>query len=66
MAGDVYLIVSIEEHPSFKRAGADLFYKKKISLLEALTGFNFVVEHLDGHKLTVSTIPGEVICHSTH
>lgn len=64
MAGDVYLIVSIEEHPLFKRVGGDLFYKKKITLLESLTGFNFVIEHLDGTKLTVSTIPGEVICHS--
>jgi DnaJ-class molecular chaperone len=31
----------------FARKGADLFLEKKISLLEALTGFNFELKHLD-------------------
>ena len=64
MAGDVYLVVHFEDHPRFKRIGADLFYKKKISLLEALTGFSFVIEHLDNQKFTVTTSPGEIISHS--
>lgn len=66
LAGDLYVTVHIEEHPLFKRVGADLFYKKKISLLEALTGFHFTIEHLDHQKFVVSTSPGEIICHSTH
>lgn len=28
--------------------GADLFIKKNITLLEALTGFDFKIKHLDG------------------
>ena len=64
MAGDVVFIVEIEKHPIFERKGADLFYKKKISLLEALTGFNFQLEHLDKAKFTVATAPGEIIAHS--
>lgn len=64
MAGDLYLVVNIEDHPRFKRVGADLFYKKKITLLEALTGFTFTIEHLDGEKVKISSIPGEVITHS--
>lgn len=64
LAGDLYLTVHIEEHPRFARVGADLIYKKKISLLEALTGFNFVVEHLDQQKFVVSTTPGEIVSHS--
>lgn len=64
LAGDLYFVVNVEDHPRFKRVGADLFYKKKISLLEALAGFTFAIEHLDGHKVNVSTLPGEVICHS--
>jgi len=41
MAGDVYLVVHIEPHKVFERKGADLFMKKKITLIEALTGFEF-------------------------
>jgi DnaJ-class molecular chaperone len=37
--------------------------EKKISLSEALTGFTFSVKHLDGSKLEVATMPGEVISH---
>jgi DnaJ family protein A protein 2 len=61
MAGDVILYVIIEDHPLFERKGADLFMKKKISLLEALTGFYFTIEHLDHSKLTISTNPGDVV-----
>ena len=60
----MYLTIHIDDHPKFKRIGADLYYKKKITLLEALTGFNFTIEHLDNAKFIVSTMPGEVICHS--
>ena len=64
MAGDIVFIVEIEKHPVYERKGADLFYKKKISLLEALTGFSLQLEHLDKAKFTVATAPGEIISHS--
>ncbi|RHY63694.1 hypothetical protein DYB35_006476 [Aphanomyces astaci] len=34
---------------------------KKISLVEALTGFETIVEHLDGRHLHVKTVAGDVI-----
>jgi len=61
LAGDICFIVTIKDHPIFYRIGADLVMKKKISLLEALTGFHFTIEHLDHSKLTIATAPGEVI-----
>jgi len=61
MAGDVVCQINIEPHPKFERKGADLFYKKKILLYEALTGCFFTITHLDGKKLDVTTKPGEVI-----
>lgn len=61
MAGDVQYIVVIEPHLVFKRIGADLFMRKEISLLEALTGINFEIIHLDGEKVKVVTYPGEII-----
>ena len=47
------MIIKIENHKEFKRTGADLFMEKKISLLEALTGTNFEIKHLDGKKFKV-------------
>jgi len=41
----------VKEHATFKRKGADLFFKKKLLLIEALSGFNFMLTHLDGKKI---------------
>lgn len=65
MAGDLYIKVLIEPHKTFERKGADLHYKKKISLYEALTGTIFQIDHLDGTKLNITSAPGEVIAHNT-
>jgi len=61
MAGDVVVTVTIEPHKRFERKGADLYFKKSISLYEALTGVSFVLEHLDGKKINITTAPGEII-----
>jgi len=45
----------------FKRKGADLLMEKEITLLEALTGVDFVITHLDGAKVRIKNTPGEVI-----
>lgn len=60
-AGDLIVRIIIEPHKRFERKGADLFYKKKISLYEALTGVSFTIEHLDGKKINVTTYPGAII-----
>jgi DnaJ family protein B protein 4 len=51
LKGDVKLSFKIEEHPLFKRRDCDLIYKKKISLKEALCGFSFELQHLNGKML---------------
>jgi len=61
MAGDLHVRVSIKPHPVFERKGADLFMKKKISLLEALVGVNFKLKQLDGTDLTICSAPADVI-----
>jgi DnaJ family protein A protein 2 len=61
MAGDLIVRLITEPHDSFERKGADLYYQKKISLYEALTGSAFYIEHLDGKKILVATASGEVI-----
>jgi DnaJ family protein A protein 2 len=59
--GDVVFVVQEEPHPVFTRKGEDLFIKKSITLVEALTGFQMVVTHLDGRKLIIKNRPGEII-----
>jgi len=60
-AGDVVFMLKQQEHAIFKRKGADLFMEKKISLVEALCGFELELTHLDGRKLLIKTAPGEIV-----
>merc|ERR1712066_1074124 len=60
-AGDVVFVLKQQEHPEFKRKGADLFTERKISLVEALCGFTLELTHLDGRKLLIKTAPGEIV-----
>jgi len=59
--GDVIFVLKQSEHADFKRKGADLFLERKISLVEALCGFELEIKHLDGRQLLVKTQPGELV-----
>lgn len=61
--GDVRFVVQQQEHPVFHRKGNNLLMVKEISLYEALTGYKFVVNQLDGRKLLIQSNPGEVTAH---
>lgn len=58
--GDVVFVVDQTPHEEFKRVGADLYATKTLSLYEALTGFQFVLTHLDGRRLLIKNQPGEI------
>jgi len=60
-AGDVIVVVQIRPNKVFQRKGADLFIEKEISLLEALTGVDFTIQHLDGRTIRIQNAPGEVV-----
>ena len=59
--GDVIIQVVEQKHELFKRKGADLLIEKEITLIEALTGVDFVITHLDDRKIRIKNKPGEVI-----
>lgn len=59
--GNINFVIQEKEHPVFKRKGADLLVVKTLSLQEALCGFEWKIEHLDGRDLVVRSRPGEVI-----
>merc|ERR1719460_3206887 len=60
-AGDVVFVLKEQEHKEFKRKGADLFIERKISLVEALCGFEIEITHLDGRKLLVKSSPNDIV-----
>jgi len=60
-AGDVIVEIQVEKHPLFTRKGADLVYKQKITLVQALTGFEFVFEHMDKRKIHLTMKKGEIV-----
>lgn len=61
--GDIIVIVNEKnnKHPNFTRRESDLIYNKKITLVEALTGFQFELVHLDERTLIVSSQEGDVV-----
>eukprot|EP01129_Flabellula_baltica_P003328 TRINITY_DN13112_c0_g1_i1.p1 TRINITY_DN13112_c0_g1~~TRINITY_DN13112_c0_g1_i1.p1 ORF type:complete len:405 (+),score=122.71 TRINITY_DN13112_c0_g1_i1:43-1257(+) len=60
-AGDVILVVEIAKHEIFERNGDDLLMDQELTLIEALTGTSFVIEHLDGRKIVVEVPATEII-----
>lgn len=59
--GDVVVVIQQSTHAEFKREGHNLFYRKSLTLHEALLGFAFPITHLDGRVLIVKSRPGEVV-----
>lgn len=59
--GDVVIVLREKVHKTFQRTGDSLLIKKKISLSEALTGFEFSVPFLDGGDVVVRSEPGQVV-----
>ena len=58
--GDVVVQLQQAEHPLFKRDGPNLYIQKNITLVEALTGFSFLLKHLDGHQLVIRSLPTDI------
>jgi len=62
--GDLIFKIAQLPHKHFKRDGNNLKLDVKITLLQALVGFSFTMDHLDGHKITLTrddvTPPGFV------
>jgi len=59
--GDVIFVIRTKEHDRFKRSGNDLIMTRSISLVEALTGFEFSFQHLDKRNIIVKSAPEQVV-----
>ena len=56
--GDLYVVVSVEEHPSFVREGADLHVEVPVSVFHAMLGGPLEVSTVLGESRTVDIEPG--------
>ena len=59
--GDVVVVIKIRPNKLFKRKGADLYMEKEITLLDALTGLDFQLMHLDGRIIRIVSEKNKVI-----
>jgi len=57
---DVIFVIQEKEHATFKRLNADLYMEMKISLREALLGFQRTISLLDGTSMVMKSAEGEV------
>jgi DnaJ-class molecular chaperone len=59
--GDIKTFIKIENDTAFKRHGLDLDYTQIITLKEALCGFSFVIEHINGVAYKINNSSGTII-----
>jgi len=61
LPGDLIFVIREQPHKTFRRDGVHLFLEKEVPLVNALTGFQFLVQHLDNRKLLIKTSPNDII-----
>jgi molecular chaperone DnaJ len=62
VAGDLYVIIRIDEHPVFRRDGDDIYLTVPVSVAEAVLGAKIEVPTIDGRallKIPPGTQPGQ-------
>jgi DnaJ-class molecular chaperone len=59
--GDIKINILVQNNTAFKRSGLDLILEKKISLKEALCGFTFEINYLNGKNYTMNNNKGNIV-----
>jgi molecular chaperone DnaJ len=62
--GDLYIFITVKDHPLFHRDGADLHYKALLTFAQASIGFEMEVPTIDGKaslKIPAGTQPNTVL-----
>lgn len=59
--GDIHFVVRITNYGDFSRRGMDLYLNKKISLKDALCGFNFEFDHYNGKRICMNNTTGNQV-----
>ena len=56
--GDLYIFLSIEEHPLFKREGADIYCRVTLKMTTATLGGQIEVPTVEGSRALITVKPG--------
>jgi DnaJ family protein A protein 2 len=59
--GDIKIFVQITNETAFKRSGLDLILERNISLKDALCGFSFEINYINGKSYTLNNNKGNII-----
>jgi DnaJ-class molecular chaperone len=59
--GDIKITILIQNNTAFKRSGLDLILDKTISLKEALCGFSFELNYINGKNYTLNNNKGSIV-----
>ena len=59
--GDIKINILVQNNTAFKRSGLDLILDKKISLKEALCGFSFELNYINGKSYTLNNNKGSIV-----
>lgn len=59
--GDVLILFAQKPHDLFHRVGTKLVVNHKISLRDALCGFELPIQHLDGRLINIKILPGQCV-----
>jgi len=59
--GDIKVNILIQNNTAFKRSGLDLILDKQISLKEALCGFSFELNYINGKSYTLNNNKGSIV-----
>lgn len=62
--GDIKVFIKIVNDTEFTRNGLDIIYNKTIGLKEALCGFSFDINYLDGRVFKLNHNNGNIITHN--
>lgn len=61
LKGDIKILIKVENDTMFKRSGLDLILEKNITLKEALCGFTFELNYINGKSYTLNNNKGNII-----
>ena len=59
--GDIKVKILVQNNTAFKRSGLDLILDKTISLKDALCGFTFEINYLNGKNYTLNNSKGSIV-----
>ena len=52
--GDIKIQIKIKDNINYTRDGLNLFFKKNITLKDALCGFSFIIDHVDNKSYKIN------------